>query len=386
MLLFDLTTCQSNRATLNHGAKEYAETVLNQMMAQDVPLAGIFDSTRLIDSKYLEYCQAHGGLVDIHKQSLQACIASKKYTVFYSANPESYSDIHWQDVQFIGTIHGLRYVEVVSDHFECAYAKDLFHFIKSKMNAFAWKEPKKQKKALAKIAKVVSNPSFVCLTPSEHTKYSLLYHFPTLNPNNIHVFYAPLRITDTENTTRAGNSIPDKYYLFVSGNRWIKNTYRGIRAIDDLISAGRFNSKVIVTGVPHSMHYIPTLRNKEYFTFKGYVPSEELAILYKRAYCFVFLSLSEGFGYSPLEAIARGVPVICSPYTALPEIFQAGVMYCNPTSNVDIKVKILSMENRKIHEKYKQQGMERAVSIMRRQKEDLPKLVDFILSHVKRNS
>ena len=44
--------------------------------------------------------------------------------------------------------------------------------------------------------------------------------------------------------------------------------------------------------------------------FMRYVPDEVLANLYRRARVFVFLSEYEGFGLTPLEALAAGVPVV----------------------------------------------------------------------------
>jgi glycosyltransferase involved in cell wall biosynthesis len=44
--------------------------------------------------------------------------------------------------------------------------------------------------------------------------------------------------------------------------------------------------------------------------FMRYVSDEVLAGLYRRARVFVFLSEYEGFGLTPLEALAAGVPVV----------------------------------------------------------------------------
>jgi glycosyltransferase involved in cell wall biosynthesis len=50
------------------------------------------------------------------------------------------------------------------------------------------------------------------------------------------------------------------------------------------------------------------------------VAEEDLATLYSAADCFVFTSLYEGFGLTPLEALACGAPVVCSNRTSLPEV------------------------------------------------------------------
>jgi len=58
----------------------------------------------------------------------------------------------------------------------------------------------------------------------------------------------------------------------------------------------------------------------------GYVPTEDMPLLYAAAKLFVYPSMYEGFGLPPLEAMASGVPVITSNCASLPEVVgQAGV-------------------------------------------------------------
>jgi glycosyltransferase involved in cell wall biosynthesis len=54
--------------------------------------------------------------------------------------------------------------------------------------------------------------------------------------------------------------------------------------------------------------------------FPGWVSAEDLEGLYAAASVFVFPSLYEGFGAPVLEAMARGVPVACSPRGSLAEV------------------------------------------------------------------
>ncbi|MGH9045016.1 MAG: glycosyltransferase family 4 protein [Acidimicrobiales bacterium] len=52
----------------------------------------------------------------------------------------------------------------------------------------------------------------------------------------------------------------------------------------------------------------------------GRVPDPVLSALYRGAACFLYVSLSEGFGLPPLEAMACGVPVITS--TTVPSVVE----------------------------------------------------------------
>lgn len=362
---------------MNHGGKEYAEAVFLEIMRRGLKVSGIFNSKESINQSFLEYCEEKGELIDINEISLQKVISSCKYDVFYSPLPYSYHRIDFGKVRFIGNIHGLRLFDAFSDKYEMKYALS----IKAKMYTLVKKLPMVKNAIIMKykknIGKILYNPSFVCLTGSYHSKYLIKSLFPNILEDRIKVFYDPLELEDPIIDV---NDNKEKYYLLVSGNRWVKNVYRGIIALDELMTHGYLSSKVIVTGYVKSLNFESKIKNKENFIFKGYVSTEELSSLYKNAYCLLFLSLSEGFGYPPLEAISRGVPVICSPLTALYEVYQNGVLYCDPRSVDDIKVKILEMEDPAIHEQYVNQGKKRGEEIIKLQKTDLIKLVDYIIS------
>jgi glycosyltransferase involved in cell wall biosynthesis len=57
------------------------------------------------------------------------------------------------------------------------------------------------------------------------------------------------------------------------------------------------------------------------------VDEEDLPVLYSATECFAFASLYEGFGLTPLEAMACGAPVVSSDRTSLPEVIgNAGIL------------------------------------------------------------
>ena len=62
----------------------------------------------------------------------------------------------------------------------------------------------------------------------------------------------------------------------------------------------------------------------------GYLSEPDLEQLYARASIFAFPSLDEGFGMPVLEAMARGVPVITSNRSALPEVAGDAAMLIDP--------------------------------------------------------
>ncbi|MBA1275227.1 glycosyltransferase family 4 protein [Stutzerimonas azotifigens] len=66
----------------------------------------------------------------------------------------------------------------------------------------------------------------------------------------------------------------------------------------------------------------------------GFVPSEDLPLLFAGARLFTFPSLYEGFGLPVLEAMSSGVPVVCSNSSSLPEVAGNAALMCDPQDTV----------------------------------------------------
>lgn len=62
-------------------------------------------------------------------------------------------------------------------------------------------------------------------------------------------------------------------------------------------------------------------------TLRSYVPEDILAALYARARAFVFLSDYEGFGLTPLEALAAGVPIVVLDTPVAREVYGEAALY-----------------------------------------------------------
>ncbi len=72
----------------------------------------------------------------------------------------------------------------------------------------------------------------------------------------------------------------------------------------------------------------------------GSVSSEELEGLYALAACVVLPTLYEGFGLPVLEAMVRGVPVICSDLPVLREVAETAALYFDPRNPAEIAGKL----------------------------------------------
>lgn len=64
--------------------------------------------------------------------------------------------------------------------------------------------------------------------------------------------------------------------------------------------------------------------------YLGYVSGDDLPYVFAGARLFAFPSLYEGFGLPVLEAMASGVPVVCSDSSSLPEVAGEAAAMCAP--------------------------------------------------------
>lgn len=99
------------------------------------------------------------------------------------------------------------------------------------------------------------------------------------------------------------------------------------------------------------------IRNR--IQFLGYVDSNQLLRLYSTATLLLFPSLSEGFGFPIIEAMACGCPVITSNISSMPEVAGDAAFLVNPYDAEDIckaVFKVLSDDN--FRKELKQKGFQ----------------------------
>jgi glycosyltransferase involved in cell wall biosynthesis len=78
--------------------------------------------------------------------------------------------------------------------------------------------------------------------------------------------------------------------------------------------------------------FIAQLGLRDAVTFLGYVPDEDLPVLFAAAEAFVFPSLYEGFGIPVLEAMRAGAPVLSGDHAAMKEVGGDACRYFDATS------------------------------------------------------
>lgn len=135
-------------------------------------------------------------------------------------------------------------------------------------------------------------------------------------------------------TVRRRYGLPDSFVLYVGSNKPHKNLPRLVEAWAQITEHGIRNTLVLAG--PWDPRYPEPRRRAEQLGLEnvrwlGPVPEADLPALYSAATLFVFPSLYEGFGLPVLEAMACGVPVVCSDTSSLPEVAGDAALRVNPT-------------------------------------------------------
>jgi glycosyltransferase involved in cell wall biosynthesis len=138
---------------------------------------------------------------------------------------------------------------------------------------------------------------------------------------------------------RAKYRVQFPFILYVGTIEPRKNLGRLLRAYVQLREQRKVSHRLVIAGglgwlYDDVLRDIDDLAARYEIVFLGRVPDDDLPFLYRLADLFVFPSLYEGFGIPPLEAMASGVPVVCSNTSSMPEVVgDAGVMV--PPEDVD---------------------------------------------------
>ncbi len=143
-----------------------------------------------------------------------------------------------------------------------------------------------------------------------------------------------------------------KPYILTSGASDIrKNTIRAIEAFNIFNNLTEYKYQMVVTSInpkeletTNIIQKIRELNLEKYVILTGYVPDDDLLMLYNGALFFLFPSIWEGFGLQVLEAFACGLPVVASRNTSITEVAEDAVLYIDPFSVEDIVRGMTEME------------------------------------------
>lgn len=162
--------------------------------------------------------------------------------------------------------------------------------------------------------------------------------------------------------------LPAKFALYVGNVNWNKNilnmTQACLDAQIDLVIVGKsFTER---NNLNHSelksfRLFLEKYSNNPNINILGFVPDEDLILLYNLATLTILVSFDEGFGLPILESQACGTPVITSNCSSMPEVAGEGAILVDPNNNQEITQRIVGiLSDQKLSNRLVELGLDNA--------------------------
>jgi glycosyltransferase involved in cell wall biosynthesis len=175
------------------------------------------------------------------------------------------------------------------------------------------------------------------LTISEFSKSEICRHLGA-EPNDIAVVYPGLGTP--LHTSPSPAPLDEPYALWVGATEVSKN----VGLLFDAWSTGApAGLRLVIVGRPGRDHASLSERAAtlgDRVLMRGAVDETELERWYRGASVFLFPSRTEGFGFPPLEAMLRGVPVVAADAGSLPEVLGDAALFHDPDDPAGVRVQI----------------------------------------------
>ncbi len=169
------------------------------------------------------------------------------------------------------------------------------------------------------------------IADSENTRQDLLRMLGT-PPDKVSVIYLaansiyrPIILAQARQWVADKFGLTGDFILFVGTIEPRKNLPTLLRAYRQLLDAYKMNVGLVLVGgegwlYDEILTLVKEWRLADRMRFLGCVPNKDLLHLYNAASVLVQPALYEGFGLTPLEAMACGTPVVVSNTSSLPEV------------------------------------------------------------------
>ncbi len=177
------------------------------------------------------------------------------------------------------------------------------------------------------------------ITPSAATAGAISTHFPgsrarvTTIPEAADERFNPIRNAAAEASWQARLGIRPSYVLYLG--QW--KTYKNVPLLVEAFRAVQQThpkAQLVIAGddprhpeVRQAAGRLP----EGSVVLPGRVPDSGIPDLYRGAAVVVLPSRAEGFGLPVIEAMACGVPVVCSDLPVLREVGNGAAIYCDPS-------------------------------------------------------
>lgn len=214
----------------------------------------------------------------------------------------------------------------------------------------------------------------IIVTDSEFSRSEIIRYFPE-HEEKLRVVpcgvdssrFFPCTDRERIEAVKSSLDIEGDYFLYLGTIEPRKNLERLIKAYGHFADEAGENAPRLVLAGGKGWLYdgifarVRSMGLEDKVIFTKYVPSEDMTPLMCGALAFVFPSVYEGFGMPPLEAMACGVPVLCSGEASLPEVTGDCAVICDAYSVKSITQGLIRLwEDKALREELSKKGLERA--------------------------
>ena len=197
----------------------------------------------------------------------------------------------------------------------------------------------------------ISKWAYQILTVSQSSHKDLLKYFPKMQtklstiPNGFDSTHFQRHSIEERRDFLQRYKLPSQYLLHVGIGKKHKNVGFLVRALAPLWKNKAFSYPLVLAGCgtqipPYVRKEISRKNVHTYIHLMGPLVFSDLTLLYECASLFLFPSLVEGFGFPILEAMACGLPVLCSNISTLTEVGGNAVLYFDPHNEADLQKKL----------------------------------------------
>ena len=178
--------------------------------------------------------------------------------------------------------------------------------------------------------------------------------------------YRPIPREEALASYKDKHLLPEEFILFVSTIEPRKNITALLRAYALLRERYRVTTGLVLAGgvgwqSEQIFEEVEQLDLTDHVTFLGRVNNGDLLYLYNLARCLAHPALYEGFGLTPLEAMASGTPVVVSNVSSLPEVVGDAGLLVDPNDVEDLAVALQRvLTDDALHATLREKGLARA--------------------------
>ncbi|MFC1676509.1 glycosyltransferase family 4 protein [Planctomycetota bacterium] len=164
---------------------------------------------------------------------------------------------------------------------------------------------------------------------------------------------------------KARYNLPEKYILYV-GNIEPKKNMQALLRVQKKLQEKSLPHRLVIVGKRSwgsiiELEEIAKMVKSKSLIATGYVDRNDLPFIYKMADVYISLSLYEGFGFTPLEAMASGIPVVSSSRGSLNETIAGAALTVDPYNIAQITQAVLSMiTNSTLRDKHIRLGLRKS--------------------------